>query len=390
MQSIKNTSAQIVNKTQNNNGHFNSKFQCTLQGHKDGIWDISCVPIPNSLFNNLASNCSHNLLIGTASADSTARLWYLNSQSSSTANNLSQLSPSQPNQCSQYLASNGFSIQQYCGHTGSVNSIRFHPRFFTDAINLILTASGDSQAHIWQCALSPNNDSFESTSEVVLNYNNCYSYLLNQTNNLQNQNNQLDTSSSVLSPSISTSAYHQQTQQQSPSSSTYINELFTNAPIIRSPIKRFEGHQDVCIAAEWFPEGDMIATASWDRTANVFNVETGKVLCNLQHDDYLTNVTIHPKHKIILTSSKDTTFKVWDFRDPICSVNIYQGHNRSVNSAIFVNEDKIATSSDDQTVKLWDMYVFFLYDRKKGHVSCILAMKKFQNFKFLSLDACRD
>jgi len=185
MQSIKNTSAQIVNKTQNNSSGFNSKHQCSLTGHKDGIWDISCTSIPSHLFcysnsfnqNNLLNN--QNLLIGTASADSTARLWYLNSHSTVQSLQLSsqnqQHSPHQ-NQLNQsswsannYITSqvtNGFCIQQYCGHTGSVNSIRFHPRFFTDATNLILTASGDSQAHIWQCVLSPVNDSFESTSEV--------------------------------------------------------------------------------------------------------------------------------------------------------------------------------------------------------------------------------
>jgi len=139
--------------------------------------------------------------------------------------------------------------------------------------------------------------------------------------------------------------------------SSYYHELISNTAIIRSPIKRYEGHSDACIAAEWFPDGEFLVTASWDRTANVYNVETGKILCNLQHDDYLTNVNIHKSQKIILTSSKDTTFKVWDFRDPICSVNVYQAHNRAVNSAIFVGDDKIATSSDDQTVKLWDLRI---------------------------------
>jgi WD40 repeat protein len=91
---------------------------------------------------------------------------------------------------------------------------------------------------------------------------------------------------------------------------SHYHELISNAAVIRSPIKRYEGHSDACIAAEWFPDGDHLVTASWDRTANVYNVETGKILCNLQHDDYLTNVSIHKTHKIILTSSKDTTFKV--------------------------------------------------------------------------------
>jgi WD40 repeat protein len=81
-------------------------------------------------------------------------------------------------------------------------------------------------------------------------------------------------------------------------------ELISNTSIIRSPIKRYEGHLEPIIAAEWFPDGEHLVTASWDRTANVYNVETGKTLCNLQHDDYLTNVNIHKTYKIILTSSK--------------------------------------------------------------------------------------
>lgn len=40
-------------------------------------------------------------------------------------------------------------LLQYQGHTGSVNSIRFHP-----AKDLVLTGSGDCTAHIWQAALN--------------------------------------------------------------------------------------------------------------------------------------------------------------------------------------------------------------------------------------------
>ncbi len=66
MQSIKNTSAQIVNK---NNGNLQAKLQTTLSGHSDGIWDINVQSIPNHLINFKQHNSANNLLIGTASAD---------------------------------------------------------------------------------------------------------------------------------------------------------------------------------------------------------------------------------------------------------------------------------------------------------------------------------
>ena len=367
LQSIKNNSSKN-NPDSASNSHpnnINSKLQCTLQGHKDGIWDINCLPIPSNLVGN---STSINLLMGTASADHTARLWYFNWTSGSAGGKQlgSLLMSPQHSGAHTQVQTSAFCIQEYCGHTGSVNSLRFHPKFFTEATNLILTGGGDCQAHIWQCVLSPNADSFESCSEMLLNYSNCHSIAManhggKSTNSLLSPQIQ---SSSQLPSSISCPSANSLSQFSSPSgigsfqqpliasSNKYYQDMIANTAIIRSPIKRYEGHSDACIAAEWFPDGEQLATASWDRTANVFNVETGKSLCQLQHDDYLTNVSIHRVHKIILTSSKDTTFKIWDFRDPICSVQIYQGHNRSVNSAIFVGDAQIATASDDQTLKV--------------------------------------
>ena len=43
----------------------------------------------------------------------------------------------------------GTCLLQYTGHSGSVNSIRFHP-----TQELVLTASGDQTAHIWRAHVS--------------------------------------------------------------------------------------------------------------------------------------------------------------------------------------------------------------------------------------------
>lgn len=242
--------------TSNHSYSVNSKLQFSLQGHKDGIWDISCVQIPDHLVNKNntmpfgAQNTS--VLLGTASADNTARLWYFNSQQNliSTKSNgnhqlMSPLTTSRSQQRS--IQSAGFCVQEYCGHSGSVNSIRFHPKFFTEATNLILTSSGDCQAHIWQSVLAPHEDSLDSSSECALNYSNCYSAVCSNYYNQTavNYSNALSPTSLTQSTSCpSTSSQVHMGSVSSPASSYAINyyqDLVSNTAIIRSPIRRYEG-----------------------------------------------------------------------------------------------------------------------------------------------------
>lgn len=37
----------------------------------------------------------------------------------------------------------------------------------------------------------------------------------------------------------------------------------------------------VVIAADWLAGGDQVITASWDRTANVYDVQTGELVTQL-------------------------------------------------------------------------------------------------------------
>ena len=50
---------------------------------------------------------------------------------------------------------------------------------------------------------------------------------------------------------------------------------------IRQPALELLGHTGVVIAADWLPGGNQVITASWDRTANVYDAETGAVINTL-------------------------------------------------------------------------------------------------------------
>uniref|UniRef100_A0A8C2H5D0 WD repeat-containing protein 37 n=1 Tax=Cyprinus carpio TaxID=7962 RepID=A0A8C2H5D0_CYPCA len=74
------------------------------------------------------------------------------------------------------------------------------------------------------------------------------------------------------------------------------------------------------------------------------------------HDQELTHCCTHPTQRLVVTSSRDTTFRLWDFRDPsIHSVNVFQGHTDTVTSAVFTVGDNVVSGSDDRTVKVWDL-----------------------------------
>ncbi|XP_018568087.1 WD repeat-containing protein 37 isoform X2 [Anoplophora glabripennis] len=194
-------------------------------------------------------------------------------------------------------------LLQYQGHVGSVNSIRFHP-----AKDLVLTGSGDCSAHIWQAALNWDIPKGQSSEEEL-------------------EGDEIDNKSDA-------------------------NRICS----LRTPFLELSGHSGAVSAAEWLAGADQIITASWDRLALLHDVETGSILTTLAgHDQELNHTATHPTQKLAVTSSRDTTFRLWDFREVVHSVSVFQGHAEGVTSAVFTREDKVVSSSDDRSVKVWDL-----------------------------------
>jgi len=118
-------------------------------------------------------------------------------------------------------------------------------------------------------------------------------------------------------------------------------------------------HKNVVIAADWLATGETLVTGSWDNTLKEWNIEGGKCVLDLPagHDapHYLTNVTTHSSLALVLTSSSDHCFRVWDLRAAQQLVATNKGHTDVVTSVSFTaDENVIISGSDDRTVKVWD------------------------------------
>ncbi|WP_437963942.1 protein kinase [Sorangium sp. So ce260] len=115
------------------------------------------------------------------------------------------------------------------------------------------------------------------------------------------------------------------------------------------------GHEDRVYSAAFSPDGKRIVTASWDRTARVWNADgAGEPVVLRGHEDRVYSAAFSPDGKRIVTGSSDNTARVWS-ADGTGEPLVLRGHKDQVFSVAFSPEgDRIVTGSYDRTARVWN------------------------------------
>ncbi len=132
------------------------------------------------------------------------------------------------------------------------------------------------------------------------------------------------------------------------------------------------GHEDAVTMAVFNPDNNLVATASKDKTARIWQVADGKQLFSLKgHQDTVVSTMFSPDGKFLLTASLDKTAKVWQVSDGSLFATL-TGHTEGLQKAIFSPDGKqIITISYDKTAKLWDVSSNKLLNNLEGHQGAI-------------------
>ncbi len=138
----------------------------------------------------------------------------------------------------------------------------------------------------------------------------------------------------------------------------------------------FSPHATVA-SAHFSADGRRIVTGSWDNTAKVWDVETGRAILKLDggHTQNVNSAVFSPDAEghHILTASDDHTAKLWDATTGRV-VREFAGHSDRVRCALFSPDGQfVLTASADQTARIWNRETSQLVHTLTSHQDGLLC-----------------
>jgi WD40 repeat protein len=162
------------------------------------------------------------------------------------------------------------------------------------------------------------------------------------------------------------------------------------------------GHTNWVRSVAFSPDGKTLASSGADQTIRLWNVsqvgegEMGrwgeenlksKILTG--HIGWVRSIAFSPDGEVLASASSDRTIKLWDYETGDC-LRTYSGHQSSIYSIAFnATGDLIVSGSGDRTVKFWDCSsdacVKTLYGQT-NEVCCVTVSSDNRTIACVSLD----
>ena len=143
----------------------------------------------------------------------------------------------------------------------------------------------------------------------------------------------------------------------------------------KEKLSSFRAHDAPIASLAFSPDGRRLATASWDKTAKIWDVATGQAIHTLDgHSNAIMWVVFSDDGRRLATASWDKTAKVWDAASGKEQFTL-RGHEHRVLSVAFRPGGKcLATASQDNTVRIWDAATGRETTVLRGHTGYVMSV----------------
>ncbi|OCK95059.1 WD40 repeat-like protein [Cenococcum geophilum 1.58] len=135
----------------------------------------------------------------------------------------------------------------------------------------------------------------------------------------------------------------------------WIRRLPEVPPAWSLELQKLEGHSGAVNAVAFSHDGQLLASASDDRTIRLWNPVTGEQVQMLKgHTGAVNAVAFSHNGQLLASTSDDRTVRLWN---PVTGeqVQMLEGHSSTVRAVAFSHDSQLlASSSYDRTVRLWN------------------------------------
>ena len=141
-------------------------------------------------------------------------------------------------------------------------------------------------------------------------------------------------------------------------------------------LKTLHGHTSWVWAIAFHPDSKQLASGSYDHTVKLWDVGTGDCLHTLKaHTSSVLAVAFSPDGKWLASGGYEQTIHLWQPQTGQCLQTLKAHLNRVWAVAFSPDSRWLATGGDDHTVKLWEVATGQCISTFEGHTSQVLALQ---------------